>query len=135
MDNHFLTKSETERFFSIFHRMPIYTQSVCSENELEKYILYCIKSNKHINNLIRYIDNSGDFNEDFYRKKYLCGRKEIYKPIEHFARFGMYNKLLPNEDFDADKIYNLYPELKNTGIPPYILYTVLKIIKNKETSD
>lgn len=102
---------------------------------LEKYILYCVKSNKHINNLIKYIDNSGDFDEVFYRKKYLCGRKEIYKPIEHFARFGMYNKLLPNEDFDADKIYNLYPELKNTGIPPYILYTVLKIIKNKETSD
>lgn len=38
MDNHFLTKSEAERFFSVFHRMPIYTQSICSENELEKYV-------------------------------------------------------------------------------------------------
>lgn len=102
---------------------------------LEKYILYCVKSNKHINNIIKYINNSGDFNKTFYRDKYLCGREELYKPIEHFVRFGMYNNLMPNENFNADEIYHLYPELKSTGIPPYILYTVLKIIKNKETSD
>lgn len=103
---------------------------------LDKYLYYCMKSNNNINNLIKYISESGNFDENFYRDKYLCGRVERYKPIEHFVRFGMYNNLMPNKYFDVDKIYNLCPELKNTGIPPYILYVVLKIIeKNKVTLD
>lgn len=95
---------------------------------LEKYLLYCLRSNKHIDNLIKSISKNGDFDEKFYKEKYLCGRAELFKPIEHFARFGMYKNFKPNRYFDMEKIYSLYPELQNTGIPPYIIYSILRII-------
>lgn len=95
---------------------------------LERYIFYCVKSSKYVDDLIKYISESGEFDENFYRDKYLCGRVEKYKPIEHFVLSGMYRNFMPNKCFDMNEIYQLYPELKSTGIPPYILYTVLKII-------
>ena len=83
MDNHFLTKSETERFFSIFHRMPIYTQSVCSENELEKYV----------GKLLQQFEEQDDYEDiDFINFKGEDNQLYVYPLIQdnHLQRIFIY---------------------------------------------
>lgn len=96
---------------------------------LKRHIFYSMRSSIPVHTLMQYIKQHGDFDEDFYRKEYLRGRPELYMPLEHFVRFGMYTGFRPNADFDAQKIYHTHPELRQTGIPPYIIYIISKALK------
>lgn len=96
---------------------------------LKKSIFYSMRSSIPVHILMHYIQQHGDFDENFYRKEYLRDRAELYTPLEHFVRFGMYTGFRPNADFDASELYNSYPEFKQTGIPPYILHIIFSILK------
>lgn len=75
--------------------------------------------------LLRYVEARGDFDEDFYRREYVRGRKEICPPLEHFVRFGMNRGLRPNASFDAEAVWKKCPGLRESGISPYIVHLVL----------
>ena len=93
---------------------------------LRNVITYAMKQNVILDRFIRFIEQSGNFDEDFYRQTYLGERKAILSPIEHFVRFGMFKGYSPSRNFCARDIWEACPTLKRSGISPFVIGLVLE---------
>lgn len=97
---------------------------------LSKILFFYARSNLQIKRLMAYVEQSGEFDKEFYEAAYVGKRQDLpYSPLEHFARFGIASRLKPHAGFDSDKILEEYPELQDSGIPPFIIHLVRKAIQ------
>ena len=96
---------------------------------LSRMLFYCIRSNAQLHRLKVYIEQNKLFDEKWYREQYLLGREELYSPLDHFVRFGMFKGYAPNPIFDTEKCWRACPGLRASGIPPFLVSLVLQAMK------
>ena len=93
------------------HRIPKYL----TKQEIRKLKLSS-------DNVIDYLTilEFNEFDEEYYSENYRLNK---YKnPIVHFLELGVKKGYNPNSKFDTKFYLNQYPDVKNSGMNPFIHY-------------
>lgn len=69
---------------------------------------------------IRLVEESGLFDEAWYRRCYLLGRPAILPPLVHFLRYGPRKGYRPNEYFDPLLYLRTFPEALTSKCNPLL---------------
>ena len=72
-------------------------------------------------NTRKFIERSGLFDENYYRKKYHINTKK-YDPLSHFMTVGYKKYYNPSLKFDTTDYYTRYPDIKHVDLNPLVHY-------------
>lgn len=78
---------------------------------------------------LRLVEESGLFDEAWYRRCYLLGRAATMPPLVHFLRYGPRKGYRPNEFFDPLLYLSAFPEALASGCNP-----LLHFLQNLDTA-
>lgn len=67
--------------------------------------------------------NSGLFDKKWFIKQYSL--KSTENPIRYYLKNGVVQGLNPSPDFDTLGYLNLYPDVKKSGVNPFVHYIVI----------
>ena len=69
---------------------------------------------------LRLVEESGLFDEAWYRRCYLLGRTATMPPLVHFLRYGPRKGYRPNEFFDPLLYLSAFPDALASGRNPLL---------------
>lgn len=105
-------------------------------NPLIHYAIWGMEENRtttpveEIQPLVKLIEESGLFNEEYYKKNY--DNFEQLKPIEHYLLKGWKEGNNPSPKFDNDFYLERYPSIKKSRVNPLVHYIKYGINENRE---
>lgn len=82
----------------------------------DKFIVYPEPSAQDVAD----VEQSGLFDEAWYRKTYLLGREEVMPPVVHFLRFGVAKGYRPNKEFSPLHYLSEHPHVARDGMHPLL---------------
>lgn len=112
-----LTQEEVTKYFA--HALEAMAQEVFALRSQ----VYCMRQPIQAQSNI--LLQSGFFDENYYRAIYLCGRKEIFPPAEHYILMGASHGKNPSAYFDTLWYMEQHPEIKETGLNPLLWHLLI----------
>jgi hypothetical protein len=83
---------------------------------------------------VQLLEQSGLFDEQFYRESNLDVADAELSPLEHFLRIGSFEGRRPNPLFDPAYYLTIYPEVAKAGVNPALHYYVTGALEGHNPS-
>lgn len=87
---------------------------------------------RRIKQLIQKINESGLFNETWYRETYPDAKDYKGSLAEHYVLYGAYEMRNPNPQFDCTAYHDRYPDVTHSKTPAFIHYVTYGIEEGRE---